>query len=379
MLFLLNCFNPGHRADKSFKQAYDEYKNVYYELLQNQPFSATKAEPIIEQLPLNQLQTGDVILRLMDGMRSILSSISIMGGYSHVGIILQENDSLFVADCQPHNAARMGGHSLKKHRLSEWVADVVVRGDTSQVLSVLVMRCAEPFSLTALQQETEKLIKGNVVFDSGFCADDDSSDIKSLYCSEFIYVVFKSVLGRDNFIFFSDPIANKVIDQILAIEKENKYPDFFRMLRIIESRFKFNIHYVKNLISPAVFEYSAAFQPVCFARHPQLHNSGYLPFLKMYAYLQHSVIVLRALNGLPTDIDLEAAFAYADLDIVQKKMLRQAIDVNENNSATFSSDVLIPRLLSDYAGAATTFDILAKAIGRLEPPKGHGHEQDNGN
>ena len=373
-IILVRCTDLEEKVDHRFKLAFDVYKDVYPELLSNPPFDSVEPPGILAQLPVDQLRSGDVILRLNDGASSILSAFSSLGGYSHVGILIREQDALTVVDCQPHNAPQMGGHSIKKHRLSDWVTDIVVRNDVSEVLSVLVMRCNELFSRTALESQVYELLEGNVEFDSAFRLDNDVEDKRLLYCSEFIYVIYQDLIGRDDFIFFSDTITNQLIERAQVVEKENRYPEFFRMLHVIESRFKFNIHHVERLISPSAFEYSSAFQPVCFARHPGLHDSGYLPLLTMYAFMQRSILVLRALHGLPTDVDLKAAFDYAGLNQMQKRSLRKVISTENarKDSGVYNSDRLIFRLLDMAAGAPETFDMAERAIAVLEPPEGHG-------
>ncbi len=372
--FTLACFHSGKDTDPEFKKVFDAHRAVYSELYRR-PFEATGLPSIYGQLPIRELQTGDIILRLMAGASSILTSFSNLGGYSHVGIIVKENGSLCVVDCQPHNAPVMGGHCIKSHKLFDWVQDMEVRGDTSKVLSVLVLRCQESFSKTEMMFFLRSYLDGPVQFDSQFELDNDLQHKKMLYCSEFIYVIFKSQLGHQDFIFYSDPVTNQLILRIRELEQENLYPEFIRMLHVIEDRFQVNIHTVHRLVAPSAFEYSMTFHPICFARHPQLHESGYLPLLKMYAYMQRMVIVAKSLHGLPVHHNLEAEYAYAGLKAEQKRLLRRVTKKASSESGTgyFDGNLLIQTMLCELAGARSTFDMAGNAIKKLNPPEDHGN------
>ncbi len=375
---LFSCSDVAEKADPQFKQAFDEQSVVYRDVLRKNAFTGSDLPPLYDQLPHAQLRSGDVILRLMAGASSILTSFSSLGGYSHVGVILREGDSLMVVDCQPHNAAVMGEHCIKKHRLYDWVQDFTLRGDVTPVLSVMIMRARDSFSQEALTAAVNAMLYGKVRFDSQFALNNDLPEQQNLYCSEFVYVLFQPVLKRDDLVYYADPITNKLIEHVLILEKQNRYPEFCRMLHVIEERFHVKMRGVKNLIAPSVFESSSAFAPVFFARHPDLASSSYLPLMKMYAYLQRAVIMLRSLHGLPFRSDVEAEMAYAGLPSEQKQMIRKVIAGLAANGldGKFSSNQLVSGLLSEYAGSEATFAMVGKAIAKMERPQGHGRGED---
>ncbi len=372
--FLFSCSNRSDRVHPSFKGTFDRERSVYRSLLENNPFSAPHQPSLYAQLSAQNLRSGDVILRLMAGASSILTAFSSLGGYSHVGVIVRLADSLWVVDCQPHNAAVMGGHCVKRHNLSDWVEDFRLKDDVTPVLSVMVMRSQESFSETDFMARLDSLLQGPVHFDSRFALNNDGPEQKNLYCSEFVYVLFKDLLQREDLIFYSDPITNKLIKHVLVLEAENRYPEFCRMLHVIEERFQVKIRGVENLIAPSVFESASAFQPLCFAWPADLASSSYLPLVKMYAHLQRAVLMLRALHGLPVRGDVEAEMDYAELPSGQKKKIRNIIaaEARQNPSGFFESNRLVVALLSEYAGAEETFAMAGKAITKMERPQGHG-------
>ncbi len=377
LLFMFCCRHTADQAHPLFKKQFDEQALVYEKLLSSGTFTPQEQRTILSQLPVAQLHDGDVILRLMEGASSLLTSFSSLGGYSHVGILRRMGDSVFVIDCQPHNAVKMGEHCIKKHSLAAWVTDVSFNNEVSRVLTVLVMRCTVPFSGARLRERVDSLLCGCVQFDGKFELNNDQPDCRRLYCSEFVYDLFKPLLGDREFIFFSDPITNTMIDYAMQLEKENRYPEFCRMLHVIEDRFHVKIRNVNHLISPSVFEWSAAFSPVCFAHHPQLKTSSYLPMIRMYAYLLRSVLYIKALHAVPVDCEREAAMAYARLEGEQKFMLRQVFKEEEKNGPMerFVTEKLICRLLTAYAESPRTYELAGKAVAKMERPAGHGQRQ----
>lgn len=373
-LLSVHCRPLADRAHPLFKKQFDAQAKVYDKLISQEMFHAPEPRTILAQLPIHELRDGDVILRLMDGASSLLTAFSSLGGYSHVGILQRQGDSLYVVDCQPHNAVRMGEHCIKRHCLAAWVDDVAFRNEVSRVLSVLVLRCNTELDHVRFRNRVDALLNGCVHFDGKFELDNNGPDCHTLYCSEFVYELYKPLLGDREFVFFSDPIVNTIIDHVLTLEKENRYPEFCRMLHVIQDRFQVKIRSVSNLISPSVFEWSSAFSPVCFAYHPQLQTSCYLPLMRMYAYLLRSVLFLRSLQDVPMDMDREAAMAYARLDGEQKAMIRRVLSTEEKNGRLqrFATEKLIGCLLTAYAESPRTYDLGAKAIAKMEPPAGHG-------
>ena len=148
---------------------------------------------LIAKPNLSQLRYGDLIFR---HGRGIISNVLITFGrsekkYSHAGIVSVENGNVFVYHA-------IGGeenisNKLRKDPLADFCnpADAHAFGvyrtglDDSQINSVMIL--------------ASTYYKNGLQFDTKF---DLSTDDK-MYCTEFVYKIFKQALGNENYISLS--------------------------------------------------------------------------------------------------------------------------------------------------------------------------------
>lgn len=148
---------------------------------------------LIAKPNLSQLHSGDLIFR---HGRGIISNVLMTFGqrekiYSHAGIVSVENGNVFVYHA-------IGGeenisNKLRKDSLADFCdpADAYAFGvyrtglDDSQINSVMIL--------------ASTYYKNGLQFDTKF---DLSTDDK-MYCTEFVYKIFKQALGNENYISLS--------------------------------------------------------------------------------------------------------------------------------------------------------------------------------
>lgn len=364
--FWFSC-RSSQTLPKPFTSRIDREYEIFAPLFDHTIFSHEPQSEIHFRLSHSSIREGDIILRLMDGASSLLTAFSGLGSCSHVGIIVNDDSTLYVVDCQPHNAEVMGEHCIKRHTLKEWVTDMSFRGQTHKVITVRVVRPVQPIERSKLLALTNHYLSGCVQFDGEFKLDNNDPHCQNLYCSEFVYEIFCQLAQSTDFVMPSDPITNSLIDRVLDMKKE-KSNDFIRMLETIESRYGSKLRSVDNLITPASFEWSTAFEPVCIAIHPDLKDSGYDILLNAHSMISRAILFYRALDGVSCQVDLQPMLKYAKIPAPTSSMILNVIDQYQKDKAAlfYNGNELIQSHLCKIATSDELFTLLGGSLARMK-------------
>ena len=364
--FWFSC-KSSRTLPKQFTSRIDREYEIFAPLFDQTVFADEHRSDIYSGLVRSNIREGDIILRLMDGASSLLTAFSGLGSCSHVGIIVNDDSTLCVVDCQPHNAEVMGEHCIKHHTLKEWVSDMSFRGQIHKVITARIVRPVQPTERNKLYDLINDYLFGCVHFDGEFKLYNDDAQCQNLYCSEFVYEIYRHLNKSTDFVMPSDTITNSLIDRVLDMKNE-KSNDFIRMLETIESRYSSELRSVEDLITPASFEWSTAFEPVCIAIHPDLGDSGYDVLLNAHSTISRAILFYRALDGLSCQIDLQPLLKYAKIRAATSSMILDVIDqYKKDNAALFyNGNELIHSHLCKIAGSDELFTLLGRSLAKMK-------------
>lgn len=350
-----------------FTSRIDKEYEIFAPLFDQTAFADEHRLEIYSSLIRSNIREGDIILRLMDGASSLLTAFSGLGSCSHVGIIVHDDSTLCVVDCQPHNAEVMGEHCIKLHTLKEWVSDMSFKGQIHKVITVRVVRPVQPIERYKLYDLINRYLFGCVHFDGKFKLDNDDPQCQNLYCSEFVYEIYRHLMPSTDFVMPSDALTNSLIERVLQMKKEQDN-DFVRMLETIESRYSSEIRSVEDLITPASFEWSTAFEPICIAIHPDLEDSGYDVLLNAHSRISRAILFYRALDGLSCRVDLQPLLKYAKISAATSSMILDIIhQYKQDNAALFlNGNELIQFHLRKIARSDELFTLLGRSLAKIK-------------
>ena len=187
-------------------------------------------------MPASGLRPGDIILRLTDAPTSTVLAGLVYGHYSHAGLVFFRDGHPWVADClglEPRPA-------IKAVPLEEFLAsqrrwnyihvsrygpiplnrtyNLVYEQET---VHYTILRYRRPLDPAKVESVLEDYLKTPADYDFAYRLDNDSRGRRRLYCTEFIWLVMKEVLGAEpgrDFQVREDILEN--IDRLLGMSEE---------------------------------------------------------------------------------------------------------------------------------------------------------------
>lgn len=148
-------------------------------------------------LNLNMINSGDIIFRKENSFLSDIFSNIDSFEYSHVGIILKENNHFYVYHIERSSSKEK---DLKKEEISKFLIQ-------SEKYSIIRLR--EKISedkLLEILKDYENMKTLN--FDMHFIL---NNGVDNLYCSEFINEIYKNLINKDIYLYLYEIMGEKGI------------------------------------------------------------------------------------------------------------------------------------------------------------------------
>ena len=140
--------------------------------------------PRLSDIPIEDFQAADIVFRLGRTVESnlIASSGDGLKSYSHVGVIVNHNDSLKVIHIEPNPNDEFD--IIKQESLHDFFSvDKSLSGCVMRMRDISVKKC------NTVQDNALRLFNSRITFDHEYILSDSSS----MYCTELVEYVFKSV------------------------------------------------------------------------------------------------------------------------------------------------------------------------------------------
>jgi len=318
-LFIDRWVKPG----ETFKPIYN---NIYNDLLYK----------------YSEINTGDVILRLSAYTECIGIAISSFGGFSHSGIILRDNNDIYVVDVHPSR------EKISKIPLRKW-------------LSLEKIIQARVFRLKNINSSKRRKIRNKITNQIGksinFGIEED------YYCSGFVYKLLQDYMPNKDLIRFK----NFIINVYRNLEGHLDY-----------SVSRYNLHRIKEelakkkdvlnglheqIIPPTFFEWSNSFETKYWGYIRNIND--FKTLLDLYKYTSNKILALHALNSrskkYTSTSQIKSIFSKykvsdGDIDYINSLIIQNSW------RNKFNSQELVFELMKNYANMEASYDLILKGL-----------------